>query len=37
MGGVGLYVWSAYLVAIVVIFTEIAVVALRRRSILEHL
>lgn len=37
MGGDGLYVWSAYLVAIVVILTEIAVLALTRRSILEHL
>lgn len=37
MGGDGLYVWSAYLVAVVVIFTEIAVIALTRRSILEHL
>ena len=37
MGGDGLYVWSAYLVAIVVIATEIAVLALSRRSILEHL
>lgn len=37
MGGDGLYVWSAYLVTIVVIFTEIAVIALTRRSILEHL
>lgn len=37
MGGDGLYVWSAYLVALVVVFTEIAVLALTRRSILEHL
>lgn len=37
MGGDGLYVWSAYLVALVVIATEIAVLALTRRSILEHL
>lgn len=37
MGGDGLYIWSAYLVTIVVIFTEIGVIALTRRSILEHL
>lgn len=37
MGGHGLYVWSAYLIAFVVIATEIAVLAITRRSILEHL
>lgn len=37
MGGDGLYVWSAYLVAIVVIATEVAVLVVSRRSILEHL
>lgn len=37
MGGQGLYVWSAYLAAILVIATEIAVLALTRHSILEHL
>lgn len=37
MGGHGLYVWSAYLVAGFVIATEIIVLALTRHSILEHL
>lgn len=37
MGGQGLYVWSAYLAAILMIASEIAVLALTRHSILEHL
>lgn len=37
MGGDGLYIWNAYLVTVVVILTEIGVIALTRRSILEHL
>lgn len=37
MGGDGLYVWSAYVVAAAVIATEIVVLVVSRRSILEHL
>jgi len=37
MGGDGLYVWSAYLVALIVAATEIGVLALSRRAILQHL
>lgn len=37
MGGHGLYVWGAYLVALFVVATEIIVLALTRHSILEHL
>lgn len=35
--GDGLYVWAAYLVALIVTITEIVVLTLSRRSILEHL
>ena len=37
MGGHGLYVWGAYFVAVAVIATEIAMLVLRRRTILDHL
>ena len=37
MGGDGLYVWAAYLVALVVTVTEVVVLRLSRHSILEHL
>jgi heme exporter protein D len=37
MGGHGVYVWGAYLVAVAVIATEIALLMLRRRTILDHL
>jgi len=37
MGGDGVYVWGAYLVALVVAGTEIGILALSRRAILAHL
>lgn len=37
MGGDGLYVWGAYLVALVVAATEVGILALSRRAILAHL
>jgi len=37
MGGYGLYVWAAYLLALVIVVSEIAVLILSRRSILDHL
>lgn len=37
MGGDGVYVWGAYLVALVVAATEIGILALSRRAILTHL
>jgi len=37
MGGHGLYVWGAYAVTLAVIVTEIAVLLLKRKSILDHL
>jgi heme exporter protein D len=37
MGEQGLYVWSAYLVTFAVVVSEIVVLAISRRSILEHL
>lgn len=37
MGGHGLYVWGAYAVALAVVVTEVAVLLIRRRSILDHL
>lgn len=37
MGGDGVYVWGAYLVALVVAATEIGILALSRRAILSHL
>ncbi len=37
MGGDGVYVWGAYLVALVVAATEIGILALSRRAILAHL
>jgi len=37
MGGYGLYVWAAYLLALMVVVAEIVVLVLSRRSILDHL
>jgi heme exporter protein D len=37
MGGDGLYVWSAYLISIVLIALEVGVLVLTRLSIHEHL
>lgn len=37
MGGHGLYVWGSYAVTLAVIVTEVAVLLVRRKSILEHL
>ncbi len=37
MGGHGLYVWGSYAVTLAVIVTEIAVLLLKRKSILDHL
>lgn len=37
MGGDGVYVWGAYLVALVVAVTEVGILALSRRAILAHL
>ena len=37
MGGYALYVWGSYGVLAVLIATEVALLALRRRSILNHL
>ena len=37
MGGYGLYVWAAYLLALMVVVSEIVVLVLSRRSILDHL
>ena len=37
MGGHGLYVWGAYAVTLAVIVTEVAILLVKRKSILEHL
>ena len=37
MGGHGLYVWGAYVVTLAVVVTEIVVLFIKRRSILDHL
>ncbi|MCB1917525.1 MAG: heme exporter protein CcmD [Rhodocyclaceae bacterium] len=37
MGGQGLYVWGSYAVTLAVIVTEICVLLVKRKSILEHL
>jgi len=37
MGGYGLYVWAAYLVALAIVVSEILVLIISRRSILDHL
>lgn len=37
MGGDGVYVWGAYVVALIVAATEIGVLVLSRRAILAHL
>ncbi|MCB1906830.1 MAG: heme exporter protein CcmD [Rhodocyclaceae bacterium] len=37
MGGHGLYVWGSYAVTLAVIVTEIGVLLVKRKSILEHL
>lgn len=37
MGGDGLYVWGAYVVALIIAATEIGILALSRRAILAHL
>jgi len=37
MGGYGLYVWAAYLLALVIVVAEVVVLILSRRSILDHL
>ncbi len=37
MGGYALYVWGSYLVALAIMITEIALLALRRRSALAGL
>ena len=37
MGGHGLYVWGAYVVTLAVVVTEIVVLFVKRRSILDHL
>ena len=37
MGGHGLYVWGSYAVTLAVIVTEVCVLLVKRKSILEHL
>jgi len=37
MGGYGFYVWGSYLVTLGLIIAEIALLALRKRSVLERL
>ncbi|HYU68031.1 MAG TPA: heme exporter protein CcmD [Burkholderiales bacterium] len=37
MGGYGFYVWGSYLVTLALIIAEIALLALRRRSVLGRL
>ena len=37
MGGDALYVWGSYAVTLAVIVTEICVLLVKRKSILEHL
>lgn len=37
MGGHGLYVWGAYAVTLAVVVTEVVVLVVKRRSILDHL
>ncbi len=37
MGGLGVYVWGVYLIAFAVIAAEVALLILRRHSILDHL
>lgn len=37
MAGYGMYVWGAYLLALVVVLSEIVVLVVSRRSILDHL
>ena len=37
MGGYALYVWGSYLVALAIMITEIALLALRKRSVLGRL
>jgi heme exporter protein D len=37
MGGYGLYVWGSYLVTLVFMATEVVLLLLRRRSIMDFL
>ena len=37
MGGYGLYVWGSYAVTLGLIATEVVMLALRKRTILNHL
>ncbi|MCB1954292.1 MAG: heme exporter protein CcmD [Rhodocyclaceae bacterium] len=37
MGGHGLYVWGAYAVTLAVVVTEVVILLVKRKSILEHL
>ena len=37
MGGYALYVWGAYAVTLVVMVSEVVLLALRRRSLVERL
>ena len=37
MGGYGLYVWGSYAVTFILIVLEVVLLALRRRTILQHL
>jgi heme exporter protein D len=37
MGGYGLYVWGSYAVTVGVVATEIVLLRVRRRNILDHL
>lgn len=37
IAGYGIYVWGAYLLALVVVASEIIVLVVSRRSILDHL
>lgn len=37
VAGYGIYVWGAYLLALIVVISEIVVLVMSRRSILDHL
>lgn len=37
MGGYALYVWGSYAITLMLIAVEVALLILRRRSLLEHL
>lgn len=37
MAGYGMYVWGAYLLTLLVVVSEVVVLVISRRSILDHL